>query len=96
MWYISSVTEIGFVHPYASENIPHLGRRINMNKSYKRFSLIIHSIITLFALAIICSSIIGWEEMDRSLLYLLLGISIFASGLTSISKTAKQRVDTSS
>ncbi|QXE01357.1 hypothetical protein [Terribacillus sp. DMT04] len=67
-----------------------------MNKSYKRFSIIFNSIIVLFALAIIYSSIAGWTEMDRSLLYLLLGIGILASGLASIVKTAKQRVDTSS
>ncbi|SNZ03763.1 hypothetical protein SAMN05421503_0446 [Terribacillus aidingensis] len=67
-----------------------------MNKSYKRFSLIFNSIIALFALAVICSSIIGWKEMDRSLLYLLLGIGIFISGIASIVKTARQRVNTSS
>ncbi len=67
-----------------------------MSKSYKKFSIVFHSIIILFALAVICSSIIGWNELDRSLLYLLLGIGIFASGLASIVKAAKQRVDTSS
>jgi hypothetical protein len=67
-----------------------------MTKPYKKFSLIFHFIIALFALAIIYSSIIGWNEMDRSPLYLLLGIGIFASRLASIVKAAKQRIDTSS
>ncbi|AIF45279.1 hypothetical protein X953_06390 [Virgibacillus sp. SK37] len=47
------------------------------SKGYRKFELIFHSFIFIFAVGLIIASITGWGEMNRALLYLILGI-IFA------------------
>ncbi|MDL4840235.1 hypothetical protein [Aquibacillus rhizosphaerae] len=48
-----------------------------MNKSeegYKKFNVVFHSIILLFGITLIVAYIFGMNELERGLLYLLLGI----------------------
>ncbi|MDO6449204.1 hypothetical protein [Oceanobacillus profundus] len=44
------------------------------SKDYRKFKISFHLIILIFAIGLIISSILGFNEMDRALLYLILGI----------------------
>lgn len=61
--------------------------------SYNKFKLIFNFLILLFALGVIYSSLMGWSVLDREILYLILGIAIFVSQLTSIIKLFKHHKD---
>ncbi|RDW17235.1 hypothetical protein [Oceanobacillus chungangensis] len=45
-----------------------------MTKGYRKFKISFHLIIFVFAIGLILSSIVGFNEVDRALLYLILGI----------------------
>jgi len=50
---------------------------MNNSKSSIKFKIKFHSFILTFAIGLIIAAITGWNEMNRSLLYLILGI-VFA------------------
>lgn len=47
------------------------------NKGYINFKIVFHMLIFIFAIGLIIASIVGWHELDRALLYLILGV-VFA------------------
>ncbi|PBB04600.1 MULTISPECIES: hypothetical protein [Salimicrobium] len=62
------------------------------NKSYRRFKLIFHSFIFIFAIGVIIASIAGWNEMNRALLYLILGIIFATESIFGFYKNFRQRL----
>ncbi|QKY69390.1 hypothetical protein [Lentibacillus sp. CBA3610] len=65
---------------------------MDKNKSYRRFKLIFHSFIFIFAVGLILASIAGWNEMDRAMLYLILGIVFAAESIFGFYKNFRQRL----
>ncbi|MFU0788436.1 MAG: DUF2644 domain-containing protein [Virgibacillus proomii] len=63
--------------------------KLDENKQYNKFVIVFNAIITLFALGIIISSIIGWNDMERASLYLILGVIIVLNRLWWIYKIIK-------
>jgi len=59
-------------------------------KDSKKLEIGFHIFISLFALVVILSSIVGYEEMERATMYILLGIVIGGSHLFQIFKTVKK------
>ncbi|MFD2762081.1 hypothetical protein [Lentibacillus juripiscarius] len=62
------------------------------NKGYRRFKIIFHSFILIaVAIGVIIASFTGWSEMDRALLYLILGIVIAAESIFGLYKNLRHR-----
>ena len=57
----------------------------------KKLELGFHIFIILFALGVILSSIVGYKEMERSTMYILLGIVIGVSHLFQVFKTVRKQ-----
>lgn len=60
-------------------------------KGYKRFKLVIQSIILIFGIGLIFASVAGWNEMDRALLYLILGIIFIADSTFGLYKNTRAK-----
>ncbi|RBW68216.1 hypothetical protein [Bacillus taeanensis] len=56
----------------------------------KRLKIGYHTFITLFAIGVILSSVLGYEEMERATMYIILGIFIGWSSLFQIFKTLRK------
>ncbi|WP_142675796.1 hypothetical protein [Bacillus taeanensis] len=57
----------------------------------KKLKLGYHIFITLFAMGIIISSVLGYEEMERATMYIILGIIIGMGSVFQIFKIAKNQ-----
>ncbi|KZB90575.1 hypothetical protein A2U94_15710 [Bacillus sp. VT 712] len=64
---------------------------MNQSTSYKKFSIYFNIIIILFSLGLVTSTLINYKELDRGLLYIILGIIIGTSSIIKIYKEFKQR-----
>jgi len=65
-------------------------KKDKLNKSddgYRRFKLMFHSIILIIA---ICFIIVGFQDLDRALLYLILGILFVIDSIFGLYKNVKQ------
>lgn len=62
------------------------------NKGYKRFKIIFHVFILIFATGLIIASIAGWNDMERALLYLILGILFAAESIFGLYKNLKHKL----
>ncbi|MFC0560771.1 hypothetical protein [Halalkalibacter alkalisediminis] len=50
----------------------------------KRLKIAFHIFMTLFAIGVIVSSVLGYEEMERAMMYIILGVIIGMSSLFQI------------
>jgi len=57
------------------------------NEAYRKFKLVFHSIILIIA---ICLIVVGFQEFDRALLYLILGILFAIQSLYSLYKNIRE------
>lgn len=60
-------------------------------QSAKRLKISYHAFITLFAIGVILSSVLGYEEMERATMYIILGIGIGGNSLFQIFKIVKKK-----
>ncbi|GGD13456.1 hypothetical protein IMZ31_22900 (plasmid) [Pontibacillus sp. ALD_SL1] len=63
------------------------------NEGYRRFKLVFHSIILIFALCLIASSFLGFDDMERAPLYLSIGILFSIQSLFGLHKSGKQKLE---
>ena len=61
------------------------------NMGYRRFKLIFQSFILIFGIGLIFASVAGWGEMDRALLYLILGIVFTAESIFGLYKNFRYK-----
>lgn len=50
------------------------GNTVSESNGYRKFKISFHLIIVIFAIGLIITSILGFNEKERALLYLILGI----------------------
>lgn len=79
--------------PLAQNRFKHGGDSMSKsNERYRKFKLSFHSIILIFAIGLIISSIVGFNEMERAPLYLMLGLLFAAESAFGLYKNYSKRV----
>lgn len=65
---------------------------MNENKGYRRFKFIFHLFILIFAIGLIAASIEGWHEMNRAMLYLILGMVFTVESIIGLYKNTGRKL----
>lgn len=60
-------------------------------KKSTKFKLIFHALLFIIALSLMIVSLAAWSEMDRALLYLLLGIIFAVESVFGVYKSVQQK-----
>lgn len=58
---------------------------------YRKFKLVFYSFFLIFGMTLIISYVLGMDEMERGLLYLVLGIGFTLQGIFGLFKNIKHK-----
>ncbi|MGY0691873.1 hypothetical protein ACW2QC_03660 [Virgibacillus sp. FSP13] len=62
------------------------------DEGYRKFKIGFHFTILIFAIGLIISTIVGFNDMERALLYLILGILFVGESIFGLYKNFNKRV----
>lgn len=60
-------------------------------EGYRKFKIVFYSFILIFGISLIISYVLGIDEMERGLLYLVLGIGFTLQSIFGLFKNFKQK-----